>query len=119
MNMTICRGGAIGRRFALALSLGAAALAGCASTEPGYGPIGPQTGAIDTGTYPNLNVPPERAAETMTPEDAAAISAAVGGARGRQAASGRGAGTKGDPQELKRIAAQHGDETLAAIAAQQ
>jgi hypothetical protein len=118
MNMTICWGGAIGRRFALALSLGAV-LAGCASTEQAVAPIGPQNGAVDTGTFPNLNVPPTRAAETMTADDAAALSAAVGGARSRQAASGRGAGTKGDPQELKRIAAQHGDETLAAIGAQQ
>ena len=62
--------------LALALSLGAA-LAGCASSDPALSPIGPQTGAVDTGTYPNLNVPPERAADTMTPEDAAALSASV------------------------------------------
>lgn len=119
MNMTIRRGGAIGRRFAVVLSLGMAASAGCSSTDPAFAPIGPQAGAMDTGTYPNLNVPPQRAAESMTPEDAAALSAKVGGARSRQAASGRGAGTRGDPQALKRLAAQHGDDALAAIAAQE
>ena len=119
MNMTIRRGGAIGRLFVAAALIGAAALAGCASTEPTFAPVGPQSGAADTGTYPNLNIPPQRAADAMTPDDAAAVTATVNGARGRQAASGRGAGTQGDPKALKRLAAQHGDDTLAAIAAQE
>jgi hypothetical protein len=113
MNMTNRWNGAISRQLAAAVIAGSATLSGCASTEqPG---IAPQAGALDTGTYPNLNVPPERAAETMTAEDASSLAAQVDGARGRQAASGRGAGTKGDPQMLKRLAAQHGDDTLAAI----
>jgi predicted small lipoprotein YifL len=119
MNMTLGRGGAIGRRFVAAAFIAAVALAGCASTEPSYVPTDAQSGAVDTGTYPNLNIPPHRAAEAMTPEDAAAVTATVDGARARQAAAGRGAGTKGDPMALKRIAAQHGDDTLAAISAQQ
>jgi hypothetical protein len=104
MNMTNRWNGAISRQLAAAVIASSATLSGCASTEqPG---IAPQAGALDTGTYPNLNVPPERAAETMTAEDASALAAQV---------DGRGAGTKGDPQMLKRLAAQHGDDTLAAI----
>ncbi len=119
MNMTIRWDGSISRRLGVALIACSAALAGCASTTEPTPAIAPQAGALDTGTYPNLNIPPERAAETMTAEDAAALAARVEGAKSRQAASGRGAGTKGDPRMLKRLAAQHGDDTLAAISGQQ
>lgn len=93
-------------------------LAACASGLEAPMPTGPQSGPIDTGTYPNLNVPPEVAAAPITDADKAGIAGRIASAKSRQGSAGLGAGTTGDPARLKKLAAQHGDETLKAIAAQ-
>ncbi|MEQ1952467.1 hypothetical protein [Mesorhizobium sp. CN2-181] len=81
-------------------------------------PIVSQGGAMDTGTYPNLNVPPEVAAKPLSEGDKANLTGRIASAQSRQAASGRGAGTKGDPVRLRKLAEQQGAETLDAIKAQ-
>jgi hypothetical protein len=79
---------------------------------------GPQSGAIDTGTYPNLNVPPQVAAKPLSEDDKARLTSRIASAKSRQSASGRGAGTKGDPARIQKLAEEHGADTLEAIQAQ-
>lgn len=87
-------------------------IAGCAS---GPAPT-PTPGAIDTGTYPNLNIPPQSAAEQISPQDKAQILGSLGAARGAQAAAGATARPTANPVLLKKIAATHADDTLKEIA---
>lgn len=97
--------------------LPATLLGGCASSQTSAAtPSGP--GPIDTGTYPNLNVPPEVAATPLTDEDKDRLNGRIDTAHSRQAAAGAGAGTKGDPAHLQKLAEDHGAETLKAIDAQ-
>jgi len=112
------RKGVVPSAIAGALLLGVCLVSGCmSSTTQVAAPVAPPQGAIDTGTYPNLNIPPETAAEPISDDDRSRITSRIGAAQGSQAASGRGAGTQGDPEVLRRLAERHGDDTLAAIAA--
>ncbi|WP_237684121.1 hypothetical protein [Pseudaminobacter soli (ex Zhang et al. 2022)] len=81
-------------------------------------PVAPQRGPIDTGTYPNLNVPPEVAAPVLTEEEKAGLAARVESARARQSGSGRGSATTGNSARLKKLAESHGPDTLNEIEAQ-
>jgi hypothetical protein len=78
----------------------------------------PARGPIDTGTFPNLNVPPQVAAPPMTNDDTARLTGRIASAQSAQAASGSGAGATGNTARLQTLAEQHGDDTLKAIAAQ-
>ncbi len=95
-----------------------AAVAGCASAPEPAVPGGPQTGATDTGAYPNLNVPPQAAAAAITDDDKASLADRLAGAKARQVSAGRGVGARSDPAYLEKLAKDHGDETLKAIEAQ-
>lgn len=100
-----------------ASALAVAILAGCMSPGPeAAAPTEPPQGALNTGTYPNLNILPQSAAQPISDDDKARINARIGAAQGRQSASGRGAGTQGDPETLKRLAESHGQDALDAIA---
>jgi hypothetical protein len=106
------------RPWLAAAVLAAAALAGCASDDA-MQPAGSQSsfadGAIDTGTFPNLNIPPKVANEQISPEQKAARIAELSAAQQRQSAGGA-AGVPGeDPVLLKKIAATHGEDTLKQI----
>lgn len=70
-------------------------------------------GAIDTETFPNLNIPPEVAAEQITPEERAAKLALL---KAKQTAvqGGRSAGGA-NRLRLKRLAETHADDTLQEI----
>jgi hypothetical protein len=104
------------RRVVAATALTAAVFAaGCMSSEPEGMPIAGQQGAIDTGTYPNLNVPPQVAAEPLTADEAASLKSRVDGARARQAAGRKGTATTSDPTVLRKVAATHGEDTLKKI----
>ena len=101
-----------------ALVLCLAALSGCMSAPETAAPTEPPQGALNTGTYPNLNIPPRSAAPPISDDDRAQINARIGAAQGRQSAAGHGAGTAGDPETLKRLAERHGQDALDAIAGQ-
>ncbi|MDQ6437960.1 hypothetical protein RB623_28235 [Mesorhizobium sp. LHD-90] len=73
---------------------------------------------MNTGTYPNLNVPPQVAAAPLNAGDKANLTGRIASAQSRQAASGRGAGTTGDPAWVKKLTENHGKDTLEAIEAQ-
>lgn len=96
------------------------ALAGCASgngenAAPAAGPgvVGPQ----DTGTYPNLNIPPQQAAPQFTEADKNAKLSALAAER---TAAAHGGGTPPNPKdaaELDKLAKNHGKDALKAIGA--
>ena len=96
----------------------AAVLAACATPPDEPMPLGPVSGPIDTGTYPNLNVAPQTAAAPITDEDKESLKGRLAGAQSRQQSAGRGAGTKGNSARLKKLADDQGAETLKAIQAQ-
>lgn len=97
------------------------ALAGCASgtaddaapAASGPGVTGPQ----DTGTYPNLNVPPEQAAPQFTEADKNAKLSALAAERKAAAKGGGKPPNAKDAAELARLAKNHGKDTLKAIGA--
>jgi len=85
-------------------------LSACASPRPST-----TTGAIDTGTFPNLNVPPQTAAAQITPDEKAALLGELGAARNAQAAAASGATSTANPALLKKLAARHGQDALEEI----
>lgn len=91
-----------------------ALLAGCAGA-----PVTPTPGAVDTGTFPNLNIKPQSAAVQISPAEKASAFGQLGAAKNAQAAAGATAAPPTDPLLLKKIASKHGDDTLKQIAGQQ
>ncbi len=91
-----------------------AAAAGCSSIAADDLAAADPMGATNTGTYPNLNIAPPVAARQLTEEEKATRLASLNGAKGRQAAP-RGATRTRSPEELRRIARSHGQDTLNAI----
>lgn len=81
-------------------------------------PVAGQRGPIDTGTYPNLNVPPPVAASAMTEDEKTSLTARVQSAKARQSGAARGSGTTGNPARLKKLAESHGPDTLKEIEAE-
>ncbi len=96
------------------IALGAAcaivALAGC-----GGGPQTSVPGAIDTGTFPNLNIPPQSAAEPISAGEKAAMYGQIGAAHNSQAQAANASAPHANPLLLKKIANDHGKETLKQI----
>ena len=96
-------------------------LAGCANgnvdnagpVASGPGVMGPQ----DTGTYPNLNIPPEQAAPQFTE---AGKNAKLSALAAERAAAAKGGGAPPNPKdavELGKLAKNHGKDALKAIGA--
>jgi hypothetical protein len=79
-------------------------------------PASPARGAVDTGTYPNLNVRPAAAAEQLSPEKSASEIESLKAVQARHASPPASATT--DPQLLRKLAATHADEALKKIAEQ-
>lgn len=71
------------------------------------------TGALDTGTYPNLNLKPGVANEQLSHQEMAAAKAQLNGAASSNA--NRNDAVPNDEAMLKRLAAQHEKEALAKI----
>jgi hypothetical protein len=68
--MTYLVGGRIFSGLGCVLLLAAVlAASGCSTSVDEAMPV---SGAIDTGTYPNLNIPPKAATRQFTPEESAA-----------------------------------------------
>ena len=95
------------------------AAAGCTSTSTRIEDAAPQsatvTGPKDTGSYPNLNIPPQQAAAQFTDADKNAKLAAL---QADQAAANTAAGSRTgapDSAELDRLAKTHASDTLKQI----
>ena len=72
------------------------------------------SGAVNTGTYPNLNVKPGTATTQLSEEERAAAVASLKGAAAGQTVAGKGAGATANPAELRRLGAQyHVENSLA------
>ena len=100
---------------AASVAMGLAALGGCASSSGDTITGMNERGAIDTGTYPNLNIPPESAADPITPAYKRQMYKKLGAAKKTQAANAKATKPEGNPALMKRLAEDHGAETLAAI----
>ncbi|PSJ59768.1 hypothetical protein [Pseudaminobacter soli (ex Li et al. 2025)] len=110
-----------------ALLLGAAVLAiqfqlsGCASTSESAPlvtapPSSASSGqAVNTGTYPNLNIAPQVAAPQLSDEEKNAKLAGLKAVQNAQAAKGGGGEVPNDETLLKKLAATHGQKTLSEI----
>ena len=77
-------------------------------------------GPNNTGTYPNLNIPPKTANAQITDEEKAAETEALRATQERTASTAADLG-KGvaDPVVLRKLAAEHADEALKKIEAAQ
>ncbi|UVK41599.1 hypothetical protein LHFGNBLO_003607 [Mesorhizobium sp. AR10] len=107
-------------RIAVALlATGGALLAvgGCTSSnKEGAAPVALVAGAQDTGSYPNLNIPPQVAAQQLTDEERNTKLAQL--KADQQAQLGKGGRTTAtNPAALNTLAKNHGDETLKQIEA--
>ncbi|MGB3390983.1 MAG: hypothetical protein WBA88_23720 [Pseudaminobacter sp.] len=71
----------------------------------------------DTGTFPNLNIPPQSAATQITPEEKAAKFSELKAAQSGQSSS-TGGGPTANQSQLKKIAATHAAKALAEIEGQ-
>lgn len=109
--MTYRLGGPLFSGLALSLVLGLLA-AGCASREPAA--LG-QAGARNTGTFPNLNIPPRTAAEQLSTEQTTADTASLKAAGEANAAQATVPSGQTDPATLRKLGATHAEETLKAI----
>ncbi len=126
-NMTINTGKTIfsgaGRfcRIAVAvacLAPGLLATSGCTSNNTGNGMnVALTEGAQDTGSYPNLNIPPQVAAKQLTPEETKAKLAQLKAEQQGQAIKGGGGVQGTSPAALNSLAKNHGNDTLKQIEA--
>lgn len=101
--------------------IAAAMLSACASgnaIEAGVpaNPDGTPAGAVDTGTYPNLNIPPRRAASQLSDAEKTASTNELVAARKDHASSSKGAAPD-ESAELRRLGKTHARDTLRAIEA--
>ena len=105
----------ISRRFGVVVLT--AALGGCAgSTIDGAVPTA--GGPVNTGQFPNLNIPAQAAAPQFTPEEREAGLAELQAAQQRQS-GGPGTGVApAEVQRLKKLAQGHADEALKEIEGQ-
>jgi hypothetical protein len=93
------------------------AIAGCSSTNiEGATPVSATDGPKDTGTYPNLNIPPKVAAEQFTEAEKNAKLAQLKADEQTQGSTG-GAVRVTNPATLNALAKQHGADALKQIEA--
>lgn len=93
------------------------AAGGCANTsmEDAAPQSATVTGPKDTGSYPNLNIPPQQAAEQFTEADK---NAKLTRLKAEQTAANAGSGSTGgtpDAAELDKLAKTHASDTLKQI----
>lgn len=69
----------------------------------------------NTGTFPNLNVPPQVAAEQLTPEQKQAKLGQLDTEKRRQAAEGANARPTVDATQLKKLGETHAQDALKSI----
>ncbi|WP_181182704.1 hypothetical protein [Mesorhizobium sp. B3-1-9] len=88
---------------------------GCTSTSTNNAPTALTEGPKDTGSYPNLNVPPPVAAKQLTKEETAANLAQLKAKEQAQIAKGSGVKAPANAAALSTLAKTHGDDTLKQI----
>ncbi|WP_434723022.1 hypothetical protein [Mesorhizobium sp. RIZ17] len=89
---------------------------GCTSTSTNNAaPTSLTEGPKDTGSYPNLNVPPPVAAKQLTKEETAANLAQLKAEEQAQAAKGGSVKAPANAAALNKLAKTHGDDTLKQI----
>ncbi|MBZ9760342.1 hypothetical protein LB553_05565 [Mesorhizobium sp. CA8] len=89
---------------------------GCTSTSPNNtAPTALTEGPKDTGSYPNLNIPPKVAAKQLTKEETAANLARLKAEQQAQLAKGGSVKAPTNSAALKTLAKTHGDDTLKQI----
>jgi hypothetical protein len=89
---------------------------GCTSTGSNNAvPVAVTEGPRDTGSYPNLNVPPQVAAKQLTKEETAANLAQLKAEQQAQIAKGGGTKAPTNSAALKTLAKTHGNDTLKQI----
>jgi hypothetical protein len=120
-NMTINIGetvfSCIGRFCRMGAAVVLLAIAGCSSTNiEGATPVAATDGPKNTGTYPNLNIPPQVAAEQFTDAEKAANLARLKADEQAQGSKG-GAVKVTNPATLNELAKQHGSDALKQIEA--
>jgi Spy/CpxP family protein refolding chaperone len=107
--------------LAVAILAGAPALSACASgTVEQSVPTASAGGEVqgegrNTGTFPNLNVPPNVAAEQLTPEQKQTKLAQLEADKRRLAAEGASARSTVDAAQLKTLGETHAQEALKSI----
>jgi len=91
--------------------------AGCTSTN--VEDVAPQPGTVtgpkDTGTYPNLNIPPQQAAEQFTDADKDAKLARLQAEQAAANAAAAQAARTPNAAELDKLARTHASDTLKQI----
>ena len=109
--------GAICRKAVLAALAGVLLPAGgCTSTSTNNAaPTALTEGPRDTGSYPNLNIPPQVAAKQLTKEETAANLAKLKAEQQALIAKGGSVKTPTNSAALKTLAKTHGDDTLKQI----
>jgi len=109
----ICRMAAAMALLSAALAAGGCSTSNTANTAPVAGVEGPK----DTGSYPNLNIPPQVAAKQLTKEETDAKLAQLKGEQQAQLSKGGGGGQTASPASLNSLAKNHGDQALKQIEA--
>lgn len=95
---------------AVGLAAGMLSLGGCMSSTVPYDPAG----AVDTGTYPNLNIAPQPAAAQLMRAEKDQKSVSLTGARAAQQPGGA-VPNPATTARLQRLAQTHAADTLQAI----
>lgn len=106
-----------GARLAAGMTSAALALmlAGCASaTVDDAVPAGAR-GPVNTGTFPNLNIPPKQAAAQLTPQQKAAAMAELTAAHRQNTATSAVPSGQTDPALLRKLASSHAADALKEI----
>ncbi|WP_167484000.1 hypothetical protein [Mesorhizobium tamadayense] len=107
-------------RIAIAAALLCAPLlaGGCTTSNSNSStPTALTEGPKDTGSYPNLNIPPQVAAKQLSKEETAAKLAQLKADEQAQLAKGGGAKPAANTAALNTLARTHGDDTLKQIEA--
>jgi hypothetical protein len=96
------------------LAIAAALMSGCASSRADAVPAGAR-GPANTGTFPNLNIPPSQAAQQLTPSETEADVAALQSAQQQNAANAAIPSGQTDPALLRKLAQTHAADALKQI----
>lgn len=108
--------GSICRIAVAAVALCAPLLAGgCETSNNNSAPTALTEGPKDTGSYPNLNIPPQVAAKQLSKEETAAKLGELKADEQAQLAKGGGVKPAANPAALNTLARTHGDDTLKQI----